>query len=352
MTEPNPCPASPDAAPVMAETWRGPLVESRHRGRAVVADAAGRVIAAWGDPETPVYPRSAVKAIQALPLIETGAFHSFGLEPPELALACGSHHGEPRHTRMIKSWLDRVGCKPGDLECGAHPPFDEDSAAELIRSGVAPTALHNNCSGKHLGMLTTARYCREPVQGYVHPAHPVQRRVLAALQDMTDCDLADSPSGVDGCGVPTVAVPLHGLATAMARFADPAGLPDSRVSAIGRIREAWARHATLIGGATSFDTKLMQATHGLLLVKSGAEGVVMAVLPRRKLGLALKIEDGAPRAKNVALLALLRHLGVIDHARWRGLSEFSTPTITNWAGTVVGAIRPAPGWPGAEHQGE
>jgi len=331
------------ASPVMAEVWRGPIVESQHRGRAVVADAAGRVVACWGDAEAPVYPRSAVKPVQALPLLETGAFYSFGLEPPELALACGSHHGEARHTRMIQSWLGRIGCKPSDLECGAHPPFDEDAAADLIRAGTPATALHNNCSGKHAGMLTTARHCGEPIQGYGRPDHPVQQRIRAALAEMTGCDLAEAPCGTDGCGVPTFALPLRGLAVAMARLADPHELPSARAGAAERVREAWARHATLIGGRTSFDTKLMQAVHGAVLVKSGGEGVVAAVLPRLKLGLALKIDDGTPRAKNVALLAVLHHLGVFDAGRWQGLSEFWAPAVTNWAGAAVGSIRPAPG---------
>lgn len=340
MTAPSaPLPAPPPA-PVMVEVWRGDLVESRHRGHAVLADAAGRVVAAWGNPDAPVYPRSAVKALQALPLVETGALDAFGLGDRELALACGSHHGEPGQVDLVRSWLKRLGLEPAALECGAHAPFDEDAAAALVRAGLPATALHNNCSGKHLGLLTTARHCGEPVEGYSQPGHPAQRRIAAVLEAMTGAALIRAPIAIDGCGVPTWGLPLTGLATAMARFADPGGLPCARAAAVLRVREAWRRHPEAIGGLTSFDTGLMRAAAGAVLVKSGAEGVGVAVLPHRRLGLALKIEDGAPRARNVALAALLRRFGI------SGIPDgLATPAVTNWAGRTVGVIHPAAGWP-------
>ncbi|MEI8395517.1 MAG: asparaginase [Rhodospirillaceae bacterium] len=338
------CDSSACDSPVMVEVRRGSTVESCHRGRAVVADASGRVVASWGDSEAPIIPRSAVKPIQALPLVESGALYAYGLEQYELALACGSHHGEGRQVRMLESWMKRIGCQPGDLACGAHAPLDEEATVELIRSGQAATVIHNNCSGKHLGMLTTARHLGEPLKGYTAPEHPVQQRIQAILQDLTGCALGDGPALVDGCGAPTFAVPLRGLAVAMARFADTDGFEPARVTALDTVRNAWSRHASFIGGRTSFDTKLMQSLPGTVLVKSGAEGVVVAVLTRQKLGLALKIEDGAPRAKNVALMALLRHLGVIDAGRWQSLSELAAPVVTNWSGKVVGGVRPAEGW--------
>jgi L-asparaginase II len=327
------------AAPVLIDVWRGALVESRHRARAVVADARGRVVAAWGDPEAPIYPRSAVKALQALPLVETGALDAFGLGERELALACGSHHGEPYHIDLARRWLERIGLEPAALACGAHPPFDEGAAAALIRAGLPATVLHNNCSGKHLGLLTTARHGGDPVEGYSQPGHPVQRRIAAVLEAMTGAALATAPVAVDGCGVPTWGLPLVGLATAMARFADPGGLPPARAAAVLRVREAWGRHPELIGGETSFDTRMMRETGGAVLIKSGGEGVGVAVLKDRALGIALKIEDGTPRAKNVAMAALLRRFGV-------GVPDgLAQPAVTNWAGRTVGAIRPTAGWP-------
>lgn len=323
----------------MVEVWRGDLVESRHRGHAVVADAWGRVVAVWGDPNAPIYPRSAVKALQALPLVETGALDAFGLGSADLALACGSHCGEPRHLALARHWLERIGLPPAALACGAHPPFDDEAAAALIRAGTAATVLHNNCSGKHLGLLTTARHCGEPLGGYLGPDHPVQRRIAAVLEAMTGVALVQAPVAVDGCGVPTWGLPLVGLATAMARFAAPDELPPLRAAAVRRVREAWGGHPEMIGGLTSFDTQMMGAAPGAVLVKSGGEGVAVAVLIQQRLGIALKIEDGTPRGKNVAMAALLRRFGIDP-----GADQWGAPAVSNWAGRTVGALRPAAGW--------
>ncbi len=330
--------------PVMAEIWRGDAVESRHRGEAVVADSAGRVVASWGDADALIYPRSAIKALQALPLIETGAFDAFGLSAPMLALACASHHGEAFHLALAEAWLRRLDVGSGSLACGPHPPLDEDAAEDLIRSGCFPTALHNNCSGKHLGMLTTARHRGEPLENYIHPDHPVQRRILDALETMTGTVMARTSLAVDGCGAPAPRLSLRGLAVAMARMADPSGLAPCRSVAIQRIREAWACYPEMIGGTTSTDSRLIQAAGGAVLVKSGAEGVAVAVLMRQKLGLVLKIEDGTPRAKTVALVALLGYLGAIDGNGTPTLAKLALPEITNWAGRIVGRIRPGAGW--------
>jgi L-asparaginase II len=345
---PPPHSASP-AAPVLVEMLRGELVESRHRGHAVVIDGEGRIVAAWGDPEILVYPRSAIKAVQALPLLESGAADAFGLSAIELALACSSHHGEIRHVRMAQSWLNRIGCQIGDLECGPHPPLDEEAAAELIRAGQTPTALHNNCSGKHLGMLTTARHLGEPLVGYTRPDHPVQQRIRAAIQQMARQRMEAAPEAVDGCSAPTLGLPLRALAMAMVRFASAASLPAHRVSAIDRLRDAWGRHPYLIGGRTSLDTRVIQTAPGVLL-KGGAEGCGVAVLLRPRLAVAIKIEDGAGRARDVAVLALLHHLGVLDAVRWHGLKPLAVPLIRNCAGIPVGMLRPAAGW--LDHDGK
>ncbi len=333
--------------PVMAELWRGDWVESRHRGHAVVADASGQILEAWGDPWLSVYPRSAVKSLQAIPLVESGALDAFGLGSEDLALACASHSGEPCHVERLGHWLSRMGLEPSALMCGAHPPFDEDAAAALIRAGMPATAIHNNCSGKHLGLLTTILHHREPLAGYHHPDHPAQRRVAAILEAMTGVACAQAPMAVDGCGVPTWAMPLAALATAMARFAAPVipaslgadpSLVSARLAALLRVREAWSRHPVLIGGRTSFDTGVMEGAPGAVLVKSGGEGIAVAVLMERELGIALKIEDGTPRGKNVALAALLRRFGVAVS------DALAVPVLTNWSGRPVGVLRPAPGW--------
>lgn len=333
--------AAADAgAPVLVEVTRGGLVESRHRGAAVAVDSAGRIVEAWGDIEQPIYARSAIKPLQALPLVESGAAERFGLGPRELALACASHHAEPAHIEVLSAWLARVGLTVADLECGAHPPANAVAAQALIRSGTAPTALHNNCSGKHSGFLTTARHLGEPTRGYIAAAHPVQQRITSALEAMTGLDLAGAPRGIDGCGIPQIGIPLSGIARAMARMADPAGLADERAAAARRLLEAMAAEPLMVSGSTGFATAVMRAAPGVRL-KGGAEGVYCAALPRLGLGVALKIEDGAGRGSEVAMGAILVRLAAFDDAERAALAPFLRPSVTNVAGRVVGEIRPA-----------
>jgi len=336
--------SGPADAAIAVEVTRGGTVESLHRAHAVIVDAHGRVLARWGDADRPIFARSAIKALQAIPLVETGALDAFGLGTEELALACSSHSGEPVHTDLAARWIARIGCTVDDYECGAHLPYHEATAHALLRRGEAPTAFHNNCSGKHAGFLTTARHKGEPLKSYVRYEHPVQQRILGVLEQMTAQDLSHAPWGVDGCSIPTIAIPLGGLAYAMARIADPHDLPDRRAEAVARIRDAWGRHPLLIGGTGTFDTKLMTAAGGAVLVKGGAEGVGCAVLPEQGVGIALKVEDGAGRAREVALAALLRAADALTEAQWATVPELLVEPLTNRAGTRVGEVRPARGW--------
>ncbi|HYG90860.1 MAG TPA: asparaginase [Azospirillum sp.] len=337
----------PAESPIVVEVTRGPMVESVHRAHAVIVDAGGHVLARWGDIERPIYARSAVKALQAIPLVETGAFDDFGLGDEELALACASHSGEPVHTELAARWIQRIGCTVADYECGPQMPTDEATAHAMIRRGEKPSALHNNCSGKHAGFLTTARHKGEPLKGYVRYEHPVQQRILGVLEQMTGQDLSHAPWGIDGCSIPTIGIPLGAIAYAMARIADPQDLPDRRAEAVARIRAAWGKHPYLVGGRNTFDTRMMQAAEGAVLVKGGAEGVGCAVLPEQGIGIALKIEDGTPRAREVALAALIRATKALSDAQWAKAGTLLVEPITNRAGTHVGDVRPAQGWPGA-----
>lgn len=326
--------------PVLVEILRGGVVESRHRGSAAVCDAAGRLVTGWGDASEPVFPRSAVKPLQALPLLETGAADRFHLEDSHVALACASHGGEPEHVARVADWLATIGLAASALECGAHWPSHEDSAHALARGGGTPCALHNNCSGKHSGFLTTALALGEAPAGYIAPQHPVQRRVTLALGEMMGLDLDHAPWGVDGCGIPSFAVPLTALATGMARLADPARLGAVRAAACDRIRMAMRAHPFLVAASGRPCTALLQALPEVV-VKAGAEGVYAAALPGRGLGVAVKIEDGGGRAAAVALIALFDQLGVLDDGARTALAAWARPPVHNVAGRVVGEIRPA-----------
>ncbi len=325
----------------LVEALRGDTVESRHLGRAVVVDDRGRVLFAAGDVEAPVFTRSTVKALLALPLVETGAADRLGLTAAELALACASHGGEPVHAATAAAMLRKAGHDAGCLACGAHWPTSRRGSAALIRAGEEPSALHNNCSGKHAGFVCLAHDGGLDLAGYVEAGHPVMRQVSAALADMTATRLDRCAAAVDGCGIPTYAIPLRALAHGLARFGSGAGLHPDRADAARRLRLAVAANPELVAGTGRFDTVLMQALGAAAFVKTGAEGVHVAALPEQGLGIAVKCADGAARAAEVAMAALLtRHLPP-SLAERPALAERCRPTLRNWAGTTVGRLRPA-----------
>jgi L-asparaginase II len=336
--------AGPTPAPVAILVLRGERVESWHRVSYAVADGAGRRLGA-GDPERPIFPRSAVKPLQALVLLESGAAARYAVSQEELALACASHGGEPLHVDAIRRWLARLGLDQASLECGAHPPLHGPSAERLLAAGRAPEPVHNNCSGKHTAMLTTARHLGAPLAGYIEADHPVQRRVAATLAEMAGVDALPAPA-VDGCGLPTYPLTLGQLATAMARLADPTSLSPARRAACREICAAMSAHPRLVAGSGRACTSIMTAA-AEVVVKSGAEGVYAAALPGLGLGLALKVEDGGSRAAPVALLALVETLGALRPEQRALLDEVARPLLRNHAGRVVGRIEPAAGWPDA-----
>jgi L-asparaginase II len=328
--------------PVAVLVRRGERIESRHRVAYAVADAGGGLIQQQGDVQEPVFPRSAVKPLQALALVESGAAERFGVSERELALACASHGGEAMHTELVASWLGRMGLGPSDLECGVHAPSHAATAEALIAAGKAPAAFHNNGSGKHAGMLTLALHLSVPTAGYSQPDHPVQQRISADLAAMSGAPLG--PAEIDGCGIPTHPLPLVSLATAMARLTDPGLAVPRRAAASARIRAAMSHQPELVAGSGRACSLIMAAVPKVL-VKTGAEGVYVAALPDRKLGLALKVSDGASRASVVALMGLLAELGALDRSAAAALADLAAPLLRNHAGRVVGRIERAPGWP-------
>lgn len=334
-------PAAGAANPLVVEVTRGDMVESRHRATVAVVDADGKVVRAWGDIERPVYGRSAIKPLQALPLVETGAADRFAVSPAELALACASHSCEPRHIDAVAAWLDRMGLSPADLECGSHLPMEEQAMKAVIRNETPLTGLYNNCSGKHAGFLATALHKGEPTKGYIRFEHPVQQRILGVLEQVCGLDLGRAPRGIDGCGIPVIGIPLGNIALGMARLADPDELPEPRAAAARRIVAAMVAEPFMVAGTGRFCTVMMEALGGKAVLKTGAEGVYCAALPELGLGVALKVDDGAGRAAEVAMGAVLVHLGVIDEALRRRVADSLTPPVLNRAGRETGRVRPA-----------
>lgn len=326
----------------MAEMWRGGLMESRHLGHAVICDAQGAVVESWGDPAAVIFPRSACKMVQALPLIESGAAAAAGLTDRQLALSCASHEGAALHVGAVRDWLAGIGAGEADLRCGSHEPFDRAERNRLIKTDDSPCQYHNNCSGKHAGFVTLNRHLGGAAD-YVEIDHPVQLAVRDAFEEVTGEAIAGW--GVDGCSAPNFATTLTGLARAMARFAAATEAGDGRERAMHRLAHAMADHPEMVAGEGRACTELMRAMGGKVAIKTGAEGVFVAILPEQRLGLALKIADGATRASEAAVAALLVRLGVLDKAHPAAARRLNPP-LQSWRGIPAGEIRLAAGFPG------
>ena len=332
--------------PVLVEAWRGDAVESFHRGSLAVVDGDGALVASLGDIDRPVFPRSAIKLLQSLALVESGAADRLRLSDEELALACASHNGEPAHTRTAAAMLAKAGLDASVLECGAHWPYHEASAHALAAAGAAPSVLHNNCSGKHAGFvclgceLAGTHDRRAWLAGYVQPEHALMREVNATVAAVTGCELSHAPRGTDGCSIPTYAIPLRQLAHGFARAGSGVGLSAGRAAAAARLRRAVARAPFMVGGSARFDTQVMQALGERVFCKVGAEGMYCAALPEAGLGVAIKVDDGnTSRACEVVMAALIEALVPLHSDADRALlASLSNLTLRNWRGLDVGRL--------------
>ena len=334
--------------PILAQAWRGGIVESAHRGAWAVVDADGTLHSSAGDIDHPIFPRSAVKVLQALPLVESGAAERYGLTDAQLALACASHGGEPAHTTGAAAMLAQAGVDVQALECGAHWPYRDVTQREMAARGETPTALHNNCSGKHSGFVCLGCHmagsgdARGFLRGYVQPQHPVMREVTAALQASTGYDLADAAVGTDGCSIPTYAIPLRHLALAFARVATGQGLRPGHAAAARRLRAAVAAAPFMVAGTGRFDTRVMERLGARVFCKVGAEGVYCAALPEAGLGVAIKMDDGnTARGCEVVMAALIARLVRLDDAEQGFIAGLADVQLQNWNGIAVGRLAAA-----------
>ena len=336
----------PQPAPLV-EVWRGRVVESRHRGHVAAVDGDGRLVARLGQPETVTFLRSSAKPHQTIPLVATGAADRFGLTSPELAVACGSHSGEPVHEQTVAAMLQKIGLDESALKCGAHEPFDRETALEMRRRGDPPRVLQNNCSGKHTGMLALALHLGAPAETYHHPENPVQQLILETIARFSGLTAEEVVRGTDGCGVPVFGMPVRAMALMYARLVAPdVGLDDQSSLACARIVAAMTGSPALVGGTRErLDTEMMRATAGRIISKIGAEGVyTVGVLPSarwpRGLGLALKIEDGEDRrARPTVVIEALRQLGALEADALEALKPYSSFPIRNHRGDHVGEVR-------------
>jgi len=317
--------------PVIAEVTRGGLLESRHTGVYAVIDSDGRVSASAGDISQAVFPRSAIKAFQCLPVIESGAADRFGFSDEDIALSCASHNGEPEHVRVARSMLKKAGNTEDLFECGAHWPMEINAQHMAVRESSKPLPVQNNCSGKHAAMLALSRHLGAEPAGYVERHHPVQGAMAASIGGICDCNIESAAWGVDGCSVPTWPIPIRNMALGFARLTGPTH------QAGQRIIKAVRAHPYMVAGRGRFDTELMQALPRVF-VKVGAEGVYCGSVPHAQLGIALKCDDGATRAAEVAMASVLAKLDVWTNEEKRTLERFARQELSNWRNINVGEV--------------
>ncbi|AYD00070.1 asparaginase [Neorhizobium sp. NCHU2750] len=325
--------------PVTVEVTRGKLVESRHRGLGVVVDGAGKTVFSFGDADAGVFPRSSCKAMQALPLVESGAADAYGFGNAELAFSCASHSGEDRHVEMAKSMLAKAGRDVSALECGAHWSSEQSVLIHQARTIDRPTALHNNCSGKHSGFICACVHSGTPVENYVGYDHPLQREICDVMGSLTGAILGEDNCGTDGCSIPTYAVPLRGLAHGFAKMLTGEGLSASRAKASRRLIDACMAEPFYVAGTGRACTKLMELAPGKIFAKTGAEGVFVAALPDQGLAMAVKCEDGTTRAAEAMIFALIARYFEKGGEIETKLMAMANRQMKNWNGIHVGDVR-------------
>lgn len=331
----------------LVQVTRGAITESRHRGHVVAVEPDGRIVAYLGAPETVTFLRSSAKPHQAIPLVASGAADHFGFDEREIALACASHSGEPIHTQTVTSMLRKIGLKAEALKCGVHEPFSPEAASQLREKAEKPNVLHNNCSGKHAGMLALALHLGAPTEDYDRPENPVQLAIGNTISEFSGIEIEDICVGVDGCGVPVFGVTVKAIALMYARLvAPPPQFDEATRTACRRIVAAMANHPELVGGTSDrLDTEMMRATKGGLISKVGAEGVYTAGVLSckqwpRGIGLALKVEDGDDhRARPTVVIESLNQLGVLDDEALEAVSRYAFFPVRSRRGEVVGEVR-------------
>ncbi len=339
---------APPVPPVLVEVTRGSMVESRHRGFIAVVDSSGAVIAKAGDIGTPAWFRSAAKPFQTIPIIASGAAPRYDFTPRELAVITGSHSGESIHLEAVISILNKIALDESALKCGAHMPFDDASAKRLRAENRQPGPLHNNCSGKHAGMLAFARHINEPVENYIDPAHPIQRRILSTLAHFAAEPVEEIRVAVDGCSAPVFGLSVEAMARSYARLvgAEQTEIEPELAAAAEAVVNAMTEYPEMVGGTRNrLDTDLMLAAKGQIISKVGAEGVqLLGVKPNERypngLGIAVKIEDGdIRRARDPVVIETLRQLGLLDDDQLARLAPYARSIVLNHRKIEVGEVR-------------
>lgn len=330
--------------PVLVNVWRGNAIENYHNGAAAVVDINGRVIWSIGEIQRPIFPRSAIKLLQAIPLLDEKVTKKFSISRTELALACSSHTGEKIHRDALQEWLNKIDCTTDDLECGEAYPESEGDSLQMISNGLPPQRACHCCSGNHANFLTTCRAYKDPVHNYRLYSHPAQRRWFDIIAEFTGMKALQLPWGYDGCGIPTLAIPLQRLAWAYARFADPSQISAQRIEAVKSVQQAIAENPHMYGGTRELTTEMAKLLKSDLIVKNGAEGVYIGALPKLGYGIALKVDSGNAQAARIVLGAVLEKIAALSVDQYKVLGDYFRPDVLNSRGEVVGRAEPSSAW--------
>lgn len=326
-------------AALLAIVTRADRKESEHYGQLCICDPTGRIVRALGDPTIPTYMRSSAKPFQAITCIEHSAAARYQWTEEELAVVCASHAAEPVQLQLVQSVLSKAGLTPSALKCGPHLPFSDAARDALIQAGRAPESIHNNCSGKHAGMLACCQANGWPLDSYLDRQHPLQRQNLATFARFAGLDPAAVPTGIDGCGVPTFYSSTQAMATAFARLVQPGDLAAADRTAADAVVQAMSHHPGLIAGTGDFNTQLGEFVGSQVVAKAGAEGVICLGLPQPALGIAIKVGDGNRRAHPAIVCRLLaEYLPALD---WPAFLAQVNPPLRNTRREAVGAIQAA-----------
>jgi L-asparaginase II len=328
------------ATEVLVKVFRGDLIESIHRGHIAVVNANGELLYSVGDPGEVIYARSSMKPLQAIPIVETGAAEHFNFDNADLSLTCASHNGEDQHTVRVQSILERADLSISDLQCGTHNPRWEETYEALVKTGGQVTPVYNNCSGKHSGMLATAKHMNESTNNYYKLDHPVQIRIIEAISELTEVPKNEIKIGIDGCGVPVHGVPLLNLALGFAKMADPRLLSNKRQEAVNKITTAMMEAPEMVGGTDRFCSDFMRILDGRMFGKAGAEGVYCIGDKETGIGIALKIEDGNGRATSPVAVEVLTQLGLLSESQRAQLNAYHYPKLKNARSEEIGELRP------------
>lgn len=319
---------------------RGGYIESGHTGHIAVVDANGKLVYSAGDPHRHTFARSSMKPLQAIPIIETGAADHYNMQAADISLACASHNGEDQHTHRVKDILTRLELEVEDLKCGTHPPRWTETYENVIKTNTPITPVYNNCSGKHSGMLTTAKHMNESTEDYYQLDHPVQQRILEVISDLSEVPVEEIEIGIDGCGVPVHGIPLDRLALSFAKMAKPEHFPETRRHAIERVTSSMMEAPEMVGGTDRFCTDFMKVMDGRMFGKAGAEGVYCIGDLETGYGIAIKIEDGNGRAVYPAAVEVLKQLDLLTDDQLEQLSSYHEPALKNARDEKIGYLQP------------